>query len=314
MPEYRVTIKPESPFETPLHSDTIFGHLCWALRYLEGEESLKAFLDRLKQEPSAFLLSSAFPEDHIPCPVLSPMSPEEDKRFDETFLPGKPVYEVAAEKKTLSRVRWISEKLFDEVKDSLSVFHLYGEILKEDEKVFSRTTEEWHNAINRLNGRVMEGNLFAQEITFYDTNLVVWIRESYFGKDKLRKLFEFIGKNGFGADASSGKGVFYCDVKEKPFLGSSRPNGVILLSHTIPSASDPQEGNYRVFTKFGKAGGSFAVRGMFFKKPALLIEPGATFVNPLRPYYGRMLDNVHSTYKEIVHYGIGLPLPVRIVQ
>ena len=314
MPEYRVTIRPMSPFETPLHSDTIFGHICWALRYQEGEESLRLFLDKLKQDHSIFLLSSAFPEGYIPCPLLRPMTMKEDDDFRERFFSGKPIYEATTKTKSFSKIRWISEKLFDDVKDHLSTFYLYERMLQEKgEPAFQKTIEEWHNSINRLSGRVIEGNLFTQEVTFYNTNLVVLVRESYFGKNRLYKLFEFIGKNGFGADASNGRGFFSCNIEEKPILGSINPNAATLLSHTTPSSSDPKEGYYRVLTKFGKVGGTFAVRGLFFKRPTLIIEPGATFMNPLKPYYGRIIGNVHSTYKEIVHYGLGLPLPVRVV-
>ena len=38
MANYKLYLKPLSPFQTPLHSDTIFGHICWAIRYLYGEK------------------------------------------------------------------------------------------------------------------------------------------------------------------------------------------------------------------------------------------------------------------------------------
>ena len=39
---YRLTLAPASSFLTPLQSDTLFGHLCWALRNQRGEGALEA--------------------------------------------------------------------------------------------------------------------------------------------------------------------------------------------------------------------------------------------------------------------------------
>lgn len=313
MKEYRVHIQPQTPFETPLHSDTIFGHLCWALKYLDGDDALKVFLDKLGRDPSIFLLSSAFPNGYLPWPILMPMSLEERETFRQKCFLDKPVYQASEKEKALRRTIWISEKLLNDVKDSLSTLKLYEGMVEEcNGKTFHTNAEEWHNTLNRLSGQVLEGNLFTREVTFYDRNLVLFIRESHFGRDGLYRLFEFIGKNGYGANASSGKGLFSCDVEERPMMSSGNPNAVMLLSHTIPSPADPQKGNYRVFTKFCKAGGSYAVRGKYFKRPTLIIEPGATFIGAPKSYYGRILNNVHSEYKEIVHYGVGLPVPVRI--
>lgn len=314
MPEYRVTIKPLSPFETPLHSDTLFGHLCWALRYLEGEESLKEFLDKLDEDPSAFLLSNAFPEGYLPCPVLEPWSRSEQEAFQKERFPSMPDYEADGKLKTLRRRRLISEKLFDEIKGNLSMVQLYDALHKDKEETFCKNVEEWHNTISRLSNLVLEGNLFTCGATFYNTDLTIFVRENYFGKERLHKLFEFIGESGYGANASTGRGRFSCRINEKSLPGADNPNATMLLSNTIPSPTDPQDGHYNVFTKFCKAGGSYAVRGEFFKRPVLIIEAGATVMGQPRAYYGRILRNVHNKYNEIVHYGIGLPLPVRITK
>ena len=55
---YRLTIEPLTSFRTPLQSDTIWGHLMWALRYLEGESALLAFLGRYREGDPPMLVSA----------------------------------------------------------------------------------------------------------------------------------------------------------------------------------------------------------------------------------------------------------------
>ena len=61
MNTYCVDIKPESPFLTPPQSDTIFGHLAWAIAYDQGETRLRQILAEFSSGNPPFLLSSAFP-------------------------------------------------------------------------------------------------------------------------------------------------------------------------------------------------------------------------------------------------------------
>ena len=65
---YKITWRLLSPIETMLQSDTIFGHLCWAIAYQFGESRLEEFL-RAMEEP-VLTLSSGFPASSLPMPVL----------------------------------------------------------------------------------------------------------------------------------------------------------------------------------------------------------------------------------------------------
>ncbi|HGJ65137.1 TPA: hypothetical protein ENS27_07075 [bacterium] len=60
MQEYRVAFKLVSSYETPFQADTIFGHICWAIRYLEGESALLEFLSTYEANPPMFV-SDGFP-------------------------------------------------------------------------------------------------------------------------------------------------------------------------------------------------------------------------------------------------------------
>lgn len=52
---------PRSGYVTDLRSDTLWGSLCWGIRYLWGPAELTAFLERCANGKPDFVISSAFP-------------------------------------------------------------------------------------------------------------------------------------------------------------------------------------------------------------------------------------------------------------
>ena len=104
MVRYRLIIKPTSSFQTPLHSDTLFGHICWALRYLKGEDELLKFLKTFNNDNSPILLSDGFPKDYLPMPVLRPLSIEEEDTLQKQY---KTKLDFAREMKGLKKVSYI---------------------------------------------------------------------------------------------------------------------------------------------------------------------------------------------------------------
>jgi CRISPR-associated protein Csm4 len=319
MNNYRITIRPRSPFSTPFNSDTLFGHLCWALRYNKGEDTLRKFLERLKKDPSIFVLSSAFPSGHLPRPNLKPLSVDEEEELRKSIYSSKNGSSLAGFASMIKRVKkmeWIPFGTINKLKNGLSSYHLYMEMMKVEEDLQKMWVEsdEWHNAKNRKTNHVLKGLLFAKEVTFYKTEFEVYQTNSYFNKKDLTALWELIGEMGYGADSSTGKGNFIIDLEEYELEGAEEPNGFILLSHTIPSVIDPRNGYYEMLTKFGKLGGTFASTGNVFKHPVIMLFPGATFFDhQLRPVYGSIVEGIHHDYRDVVQYGLGLPFPVRLL-
>ncbi len=82
MDGYRLDLRFRSSYITPLHADTLFGHLCWAARYVSGEnrleELLAAFAERIP-----LVLSDGFPSDteklrfFLPAPLLPTLGQSE---------------------------------------------------------------------------------------------------------------------------------------------------------------------------------------------------------------------------------------------
>lgn len=209
MARYRLIINPCAPFQTPLHSDTIFGHICWALRYLKGENELLKFLKTFDENNASLILSSGFPKDFLPMPVLRPLSIAEENELWQEYKKGSQTrLEFVRELKRFKKLLYIQISAIEILKDNLSYYQLYlkhilGKILledKEDKEIESvlrpKQVEVWHNSKNRLTDRVTEDKLFAKEDTFYkeSTELCVYIEDSYFGKHSLEKIFDFISK------------------------------------------------------------------------------------------------------------------------
>lgn len=84
MKAYRLNITPRSPLGSPLQTDTLFGHLCWALRYTQGEPRLRDFLHAFDDIPPPLVLSNGFPEDFLPRPVFPARARMPDERTPKT--------------------------------------------------------------------------------------------------------------------------------------------------------------------------------------------------------------------------------------
>lgn len=319
MAKYKLIIKPISPFQTPLHSDTLFGHICWAFRYLKGKDELLKFLRAFDDSSAPLVLSSGFPKDYLPMPVLRPLSIDENEVLQKQY---KTKLEFVREMKTFKKVFYIQISAMELLKNDLSYYNLYtkhllGEILLESSKI-SKTDEVWHNAKNRLTDRVIEGRLFAKSDIFYDegAELTVYIEDNYFERKTLGEIFDFISRSGYGADKSVGRGTFEYELLDGWDLPEAEDsNAFMTLSHYHPQEDDFKDGFYDTSTKFGKIGGHWAsgIDGGPYKMPLLMLNPGSVFFSDIRkPFYGTLIPNVHKQ-QGVVHYGIALPLKVRVV-
>ena len=66
---YKTTITPISSFATPLKGDTLFGQICWAIRYIYKEDRLNSLLQNYDTEPF-LIVSDGFASGYLPKPTL----------------------------------------------------------------------------------------------------------------------------------------------------------------------------------------------------------------------------------------------------
>ncbi len=344
MQTYLVRIKPKSSFGTPLHSDTIFGHLCWMYRYLYGEEKLKKDILNTYDTQPAFIVSNGFPKEHLPRPILPPLSQNELEAIIKKYFMTKPLkdkngqllserekrfYGLSILKKIKKEHFILAEDLLA-IKDSLCEKAVTEMLLsrritgqgKEIETSFKFKKEAFpHNTISRLSGTVVkEGGGFyhTQEEAyigkedFLEMDIYIKTEPSLLNKDRLRELFLALSQYGFGRDKSTGKGSFeLVEIKEieLPQKGSA----VMSLSYFIPGSS-LKSGYYELFTKFGRLGGHYAISEIPFKSPLILMTPGSVFkVEEKRQYYGMAIKGIHKK-EEIRHQTYLFPYFVTLLE
>jgi len=311
MGNYLIRLRLDSPLATPLHSGTLFGHLCWALRELEGEAALVAWLDGLREDP--FLISDGFPAGWLPRPLLVPPrpSPPEDPAERRRFLD---------EAKRRRKASLMRVEDFLRLRNALSAEALEqapGE--QEALREFLREETMPHNRIDRRSGHTLEeGGLFFLDEFWPHPDRADWeiyVRCSW-SADRLDRLFRHVGRCGYGRDATWGRGRFTVLAVEPPpaelFEGTG--NRMVSLSHG--SLSDNMlEPRYRVECHIGRLGNVWARSERPFKYPLLLLKPGATFAGDSEGPYGDLLEGVHPAPEllgaRIVHNAWHLAIPYR---
>src|SRR5579862_9522971 len=78
MTDVRLRILLEGPLATPLYSPTLFGHLCWTLRTIQGDHWFSDWIHGLDRNPVVF--SDAMPAGQVPVPLLDPERPSPSRR------------------------------------------------------------------------------------------------------------------------------------------------------------------------------------------------------------------------------------------
>ncbi len=325
MSAYRIRLRLHGPLATPLHSGTLFGHLCWAKRLRESDAALTAWLAALTESP--LLLSDALPHDRLPRPLLQPGDRPEPAAGEsrQAFLHR------LQQDKQLRKTAFIPVADFLELRVGLSEAGLLARLrrraaeLERAEPAQSRrrsrplslTVRQPHNTIDRLTGTTPEtgGLYFMDEEWRRDTaaDMDIYARGEI-GGEELQALFDTVGEFGFGRDANLGRGRFATTVElVDPRLFAHDGNRLLSLSHGVltPNMAAPF---YKLHTHYGKLGGLYAGGERSpFKYPLLLTRPGATFSPADAGPFGALLAGVHPHHPEIHQNAWHLCLPFTAV-
>lgn len=307
MKTYRLKLRPVGRFITPLKADTLFGGLCWSLRYSLGERALNSFLDAYRSGEPPLVLSNAMPGDLFPKPFVRLTGPVSGS--------GSEMLDNLREAKRLKDIHYLDATEFRGVCRGERPF-----VKKKDPPFIS--ISQVHNQIDRLEGRACtEGGLYAQEEWYLNTNvaeyLTVYIRVNSEYLGPVFDAFKALGRIGVGKRKSTGKGAFELLASEEFSFGT--PNGVnafISLSDFVPAKDDPTEGYYSLQFKYGKLGEEYASRYSPFKRPFAMLSAGSCFLTDEcdRPYFGRMVEGVSPVAPQVLHYGLAFSVPALIRQ
>jgi CRISPR-associated protein Csm4 len=302
MTHYRITVTPLGPWETALVSGTLWGQLAWAVRYLDGEAAFADWIEEQIRNP--WLLSSGMPAGMLPKPLLAPTSV------------GKAAASIedADRQKNYRKAEFIDEKVFLQLRGGMNADAMANALSERTQvTVSARCLRSANNRIDRSTGRTPEqGGIFFNDLLVNPPKcrLQLFVRTPAPCREKMGNLFDFIGLNGFGANASTGSGHMKFEIEEEKDLFAGTGNRAVSLSHgtLTPGMNAPR---YRQHTHHGKLGGHFASGHLSpFKYPILMIKPGATFRPSGDGPFGELLSGVHHdpALARIRHHALHLPL------
>lgn len=331
-----VYLKPKSYFIHSFpHSDTLFGAICWGIRLLYGESTLKGILASFANGSPPFLLSSTFPYIDL-----------EEKRIHLLPKPERPplekfptTLEDTERIKDFKKIAYVSSSIFTKIiQGKLSEENLYnfffnreyikiGSILMEKELIIKDLSQLIYdvdiprNAVNRLTGGTIEGRLFYDKSLFLSKNSGIYFFIQFNHSQKLEKqihtVINFFADRGIGGDVSSGKGQFDVEIKEGTFFTEpENANTFVTLSLYYPNRNDWENFKedlvwYEQIRRKGKIESAFTPFTDIWKKSVLMFKEGSTF--PLIEgvnYYG---ENPIVKEKPFNIQQYGYAFPVRMV-
>lgn len=308
MKEILVLIRPVSDFPS-LHSDKIFGAICFVMKDLYGEEKLIDMLKDFKDGQPPFLLSSAFPYiNHdsekiyfLPKLIEDFEIPEDYKNYIDNF-------------KNFKNIKYISRDIFNDwingrineiyIIRNLDKYNIKNGLLYPKDKTLKFSMGIYdvpRNRINRL-GSLSE-DLFYFEGNYYKNVSLFFIIRIYDYKyeELLKSSIEFLRDyRGFGVDISSGKGKFEIEsfLEYKLLDIPKNQKRFATLSRYIPSVDEINIFKVRNNVFYD----TITKRGMVSvytpKKEVRFFSEGSTFPS-LKNIYGRIL----YVHEKSVEYG-----------
>jgi CRISPR-associated protein Csm4 len=263
MKTLKFTLRPLTPFGTPLAGDTLFGQLCWALALRMGPDRLAALLEGYTEGRPYAVVSDAFPAGCLPKPTL----PDFAAGLDEV---------AASDRKAMRSRRWLPAD-----QAHLPLEQWLKAARHEDAGSAAMLTQ---NTINRMTGTTGRG-MFAprqvEQIVFAPGTLLdvhVVHDPGRLSHDELVQALTDIGLGGFGRDASTGLGKYDITVVQDPVPGGPSAHAMALAPCApAPEEIRPEACWWLPVTRFGRHGATAALGsgGGPFKKPVLLARTGA---------------------------------------
>jgi len=288
---YKTTISPESNFATTLKSDTLFGQMCWSIKYAFGEKRLKELLASYGKEPF-LVVSDGFSSGYLPKPKMPSLLLGEDSQ--EKKLNRKKIWLTLKQLETGD----FTDALSDKTIESLDTF-----------------TVTMHNSINYKSFKTDDGNFAPygeKEFSFGKKDIYFLIDSSKFSFEDLKRSFSQLSLGGYGKDTTIGKGRFsFEDFEEIKINNSSKT--FMTLSPISAKGLECKDIYYEPFTRFGKFGGDRAFKNAF-KKPILMADSASVvhFEDKRNlQYIGSAIKNISDAHPDAVHQGYSIVVPIK---
>ena len=286
---YKTTFTPTSNFATTLKGDTLFGQICWAIRYTFGNDKLESLLSNYETSPF-LIVSDGFAKGYIPKPSLPSNLLGEDNDLKKENR-----------KNVWLKIEELQNAEFSKARKN------------EDVKYFDNTIAVIKNSLNYKTFTTDDNGKFSpyseQEISMSPKD-VYFLIDDNFSVDELSKTIKTLSLIGYGKNSSIGKGFFeFSDLKEVKLISNLKI--FMTLSPSILSEQSIKTSFYEPFTRFGKH--STGINTNPFKKPLLMANTGAVIIfedNYVKPFIGKAIKG-HSNFENTVHQGYSIIIPIK---
>lgn len=286
---YKTTINPISNFATSLKGDTLFGQICWAIRYKYGEDRLNELLSSYMDKPF-LVVSDGLASGYLPKPLL----------------PSALLGENSDEKKQNRKKIWLTQKELQN--GNFSKAKTNKEVKNCDE-----TSTIMRNSINYKTSTTGSDGFdpYGENESSVSPKDIFFLIDETFSLEELKDSFELLSQIGYGKDSSIGKGRFTFSSFEEVSI-ENNSHTFMVISPFSPQGLECKSIYYEPFTRFGKHGAELANKNAF-KKPLILADTAAVVqfeYSQERLYIGRAIKG-HSSFKDTVHQGYSITIPLK---
>ncbi|OGP93886.1 MAG: type III-A CRISPR-associated RAMP protein Csm4 [Deltaproteobacteria bacterium RBG_16_47_11] len=331
MKEYRICLTPRSGFEITLHSDTLFGAICWGIRTLFGEAKLLSVLEEFKTCPP-FLLSSALPWKgvgekrtwYLPKPFLRPLVTTDFKKLVDKARKGLEPYHVpekvpdmdlATKYKRFKKLKWIPADTFRKVLKGGSEKDLFIDYLDRfiGDLRFDQSGITQKNSLDRLAQSTtgVGETFYTIDIGFRENHGLYFLLKTADIDVYLTPVLMLLQDSGIGPNARTGRNWFTVDIEKKPLFDTIQGRSFITLSRYICSDSiDADASWYQLASVRSKVESRQEFAGEDVWKDRVTYLSAGSLVKPKdrKEFYGGLVPVKEIAGKTVYQYGYAYPV------
>lgn len=331
MNEYRICLTPRSGFEITLHSDTLFGAICWGIRTLFGEARLLDVLEEFSDKPP-FLLSSAFPwketrekkEYFLPKPCLNPILSTDFKTLAQsraekgrqTYHTGKfQQIELANSYKRFKKLQWLPERTWRKVLKGAKENDLFLDFLDKIFRVpnFCESGIVQKNSLDRLaNSTAGSGNtFFAPDIGFRKKHGLYFFLKTADIDSYLWPVLQYLQDSGIGPNARTGRNWFTVEKETTAVFEGTKGESFITLSRCIGlDGMDADRSRYKLVSVRSKVESRQEFAGEDVWKDRVTYFAAGSLLIPRKKkdFYGGIVPVKKIVGKTVYQYGYAYPV------
>ncbi len=304
-----VTFKPKGLVGSPIRSFTLFGAICWGIKYLYSEEKLLDMLSEFSQGKPPFLVSSPVYEVggtlYFPKPQMK--------------LGGKDYCEGTKENysklKKLKKASLVDEETFRGFLEG-RIKTLTDIQITKTQSVPIKKLLIPHASINRITNTTAGGEYYTEE-AYHVNTFKVFIRffdTSY--KEPVLSALRFVP---IGKNKSTGFGHFEVEAKElkehwiKDYLQPQSDKMVLISESFYDPDFDLDRSLYDTFVYTGAVENYYERMTRFlWKKRMLYLSAGSVMhLKQRKDYYGSLKVALQDNQRTIYQYGFAFGLFVR---